>query len=93
MADDEDDGKGAAQAESAEAGPTCARLHDFQSLVERANFEFEKEKLEGHIRSNSLVFNTFIFLQVTLVTCIDCCTQGCNQWTAQHIAQGIKSLG
>lgn len=42
----------------------CSRMQDFQALVERAEFEYNKEKIEGHIRSNSLVFNTFIFLQV-----------------------------
>ena len=43
----------------------CSRLQDFTSLVDRADFEYEKELIEGHIRSNSLVFNTFIFLQVS----------------------------
>ena len=43
----------------------CNRLQDFQSLVDHAQFEWQKEQIEGHIRSNSLVFNTFIFLQVT----------------------------
>lgn len=42
----------------------CSRMQDFHSLVERAEFEYSKEQIEGHIRSNSLVFNTFIFLQV-----------------------------
>ena len=44
----------------------CSRMQDFHALVERAEFEYNKENLEGHIRSNSLVFNTFIFLQVRL---------------------------
>lgn len=43
----------------------CNRLQDFQSLVDHAAFEYQKEQIEGHIRSNSLVFNTFIFLQVS----------------------------
>ena len=43
----------------------CNRLQDFQSLVGVAAFEYQKEQIEGHIRSNSLVFNTFIFLQVS----------------------------
>ena len=42
----------------------CNRLQDFQRLVTHADEEYAKEELEGHIRSNSLVFNTFIFLQV-----------------------------
>ncbi len=42
----------------------CNRLQDYQSLVDHAQFEWQKEQIDGHIRSNSLVFNTFIFLQV-----------------------------
>ena len=52
--------------EASDASPVvCNRLQDFQSLVDHAQFEWQKEQIEGHIRSNSLVFNTFIFLQVT----------------------------
>ena len=51
--------------ESSDSDPVvCNRLQDFQSLVDHAQFEWQKEQIEGHIRSNSLVFNTFIFLQV-----------------------------
>lgn len=42
----------------------CNRMQDFHALVDRAEYEGAKEQKEGHIRSNSLVFNTFIFLQV-----------------------------
>jgi len=45
----------------------CNRMQDFHALVERAEYEDTKEQKEGHIRSNSLVFNTFIFLQVRIV--------------------------
>ena len=56
------EGRGEEDQAGGEAG--CTRMQDFQALVERAEFEHNKEKIEGHIRSNSLVFNTFIFLQV-----------------------------
>ena len=52
--------------EASDSSPVvCSRLQDFHSLVDHAQFEWQKEQIEGHIRSNSLVFNTFIFLQVT----------------------------
>lgn len=51
--------------EKAKSEAACNRMQDFHSLVERAEFEHNKEMIEGHIRSNSLVFNTFIFLQAS----------------------------
>lgn len=52
--------------EASDSSPVvCSRLQDFHSLVDHAQFEWQKEQIEGHIRSNSLVFITFIFLQVT----------------------------
>lgn len=56
--------QGRVEEEWAGGKAACSRMRDFHVLVERAEFEFNKEKIEGHIRSNSLVFNTFIFLQV-----------------------------
>ena len=55
---------GRVEDDHAGGAPACTRMQDFHALVERAEFEYNKEKIEGHIRSNSLVFNTFIFLQV-----------------------------
>ena len=56
--------QGRVEGEWAGGKAACSRMRDFHALVERAEFEVNKEKIEGHIRSNSLVFNTFIFLQV-----------------------------
>ena len=61
---DEDDSHREEEEQEAKSQATCNRMQDFHSLVERAEFEHNKELIEGHIRSNSLVFNTFIFLQV-----------------------------
>ena len=87
-AEDEDGSKGSAQVAAAEVAPGCARLHDFQSLVERANIEFEKEKIEGRIRSNSLLFNTFIFLQVRFMTC----SEGCERLHSGLPLSMVQSL-
>ena len=56
----------------------CNRLQDFHALVERAEYEGIKEQKEGHIRSNSLVFNTFIFLQVR-ISHFHCVSLGTNR--------------
>lgn len=53
--------------EEEEEATACNRMQDFRALVDRAEFEGAKEQKEGHIRSNSLVFNTFIFLQVRVM--------------------------
>ena len=79
--DDNDDESNAADSnEESEhivdsSGVGCNRLQDFQSLVDHAAFEYQKEQIEGHIRSNSLVFNTFIFLQVSAASMqsANCC--------------------
>ncbi len=64
--DDDDTDNVTTDQEASNSNPVvCSRLQDFQSLVDHAQFEWQKEQIEGHIRSNSLVFNTFIFLQVT----------------------------
>ncbi|DBB05302.1 TPA: hypothetical protein ACH3X3_010532 [Trebouxia sp. C0006] len=63
--DDDDTDNVTTDQEASNSNPVvCSRLQDFQSLVDHAQFEWQKEQIEGHIRSNSLVFNTFIFLQV-----------------------------
>ena len=59
--------------EKARSKAACNRMQDFRSLVERAEYEHNKELIEGHIRSNSLVFNTFIYLQVGPETCSTHC--------------------
>lgn len=61
---EEDDSHREEEEQEVKSQAACNRMQDFYSLVERAEFEHSKELIEGHVRSNSLVFNTFIFLQV-----------------------------
>ena len=48
-----------------EADKTCARYQAFKKLDDQANKQFEADRKHSQERVNSLVFNTFIFLQVT----------------------------